>query len=549
VPKTAPPARSAPVRADSSVIPKLERVCFTLVLLLLLAAHLQFLFKIGPLWRDEINTVEMASLPRVADIWNNLQYDSFPVIWFLVLRVWMNLGLTSDFALRVLGCLVGLGMVAMLWATSRRMKFSFPFFSLAVFALNPMVIRYGDSQRAYGFGILLFLVTLVCVWEVMERPKPLSIGLAALAALVSVHTLFQNAVFLFVILMAGVAVTWQRKNLRLGFTLLAIGGLAAVSMLPYLRVIKQASEWNMVVQAPEFNFAWFMTKLSEATTPQLIWVWGALTAIAFLAGIYFLLRPGLVDGKQRELVLFGVVVLALGVAGFYCFLKTLHYFTQPWYYVGFLALVAVAIDALLAAVERFPSWRVVRLVTGISLAAVGSVSCWNQLPVRHTNVDQIAARLEQLAGKDDFIVVNLWYNGITFQRYFKGQTPWMTLPPVGVPKIHRYDLIKAKMEKPSEALAPLPQKIAETLQAGHRVWLVGGLSFLEPGQLPPQLPPAPDPQLGWLDGSYNEGWSMQLGYFVQTHATNLDRIDFPPMPPINQFERIGLLVVSGWQSK
>ena len=53
---------------------------FSAMLLVLTAMHA------GPLWRDETNTFNLAHMPSLRDIWHNLQFDSFPLLWPLLVR-------------------------------------------------------------------------------------------------------------------------------------------------------------------------------------------------------------------------------------------------------------------------------------------------------------------------------------------------------------------------------------------------------------------------------------------------------------------------------
>ena len=76
----------------------------------------------GPLWRDEVNTLNMAQMPSLKDLWNNLPFESFPPLWPLLLRGCGFLGITdSDAGIRVLGLGVGLCFLASLWLCSRWM--------------------------------------------------------------------------------------------------------------------------------------------------------------------------------------------------------------------------------------------------------------------------------------------------------------------------------------------------------------------------------------------------------------------------------------------
>jgi len=134
----------------------------------------------GPLWRDEANTVGLATMPTLRDVWTNLQYDSFPMLWLLIVRALSSLaGPMNDQAFRAFGFFVGIGLVGVLWFYARSFRQAYPLLSLALFAMSPAVIVWGDSLRAYGFGIVLILLAaalLLAFWPAAQR-------LPALAAL------------------------------------------------------------------------------------------------------------------------------------------------------------------------------------------------------------------------------------------------------------------------------------------------------------------------------------------------------------------------------
>src|SRR5438132_2137386 len=48
--------------------------------------HLVFASHAGALWRDEVNSLELATVTTFSEMWKNLDYDSFPALFFLVLR-------------------------------------------------------------------------------------------------------------------------------------------------------------------------------------------------------------------------------------------------------------------------------------------------------------------------------------------------------------------------------------------------------------------------------------------------------------------------------
>ena len=111
---------------------RLEWFAIALVALTAIALHLRFVTQVGGLWRDETNSVNLATLPTFADVWRFLDYDSFPVLYFAVLRGWTGIfGVGNDAALRALGLLIGLGMLGTLWANARAFGSRLPLLSLA----------------------------------------------------------------------------------------------------------------------------------------------------------------------------------------------------------------------------------------------------------------------------------------------------------------------------------------------------------------------------------------------------------------------------------
>jgi len=138
----------------------------------------------GGLWRDEANTVGIATLPHLADVWKNLSNDSFPILWLLIVRAFSALfGPMNDTAFRALGFVIGVGVVAMLWLNARSFGHRLPFFSLVLLGMSPAMIRWGDTMRAYGFGLLLSLLTCALLWRFLKQPGVARFVAVALAAI------------------------------------------------------------------------------------------------------------------------------------------------------------------------------------------------------------------------------------------------------------------------------------------------------------------------------------------------------------------------------
>ena len=537
---------------------KLHRVEWALAILstlILVLLHVFFVSHAGGLWRDEINTVAVSTIPGFREFLHWLDFDSFPILWLLIMRGWHAAGLGSDLGLRILGCAVGLCLVAALWLNARVLRFEFPFFSLLLLGFNPCIIRYGDSLRAYGLGMCMVVLSFVTIWRVIQKPSVQNTAWACAVALLSVQTLYYNSFLLLAVCAGGVAVCLRRRWWWRIWLLLGIGAAAAMSVTVYLPIFRHSKNWSPLFKTPELGPAWYWQKFSEAISPPgslPVWIWLAVFAVVLALGAVSFLRNTMgltLADYQQDIALFSAVAVSVGAAVYYLFLQRLSYITQPWYYLAYMALFAVAADSSLALVVNRYATRIIRLALVAILLGISLPATIASVRTRMTNLDLVAAELAKLVDKDDLVLLAVWHNGVTFNRYYRGAARWETLPPINDHRFHRPDLLLPYMTAPDQrsALNPLYAQIQETLAGGHRVWLVGGLNFLQPGEQPLILPPAPNSSIGWQLGGYQLSWSTQAGEFLQTHALWGDVIPVPVAQPVSGYENSGLMALSGWR--
>ncbi len=81
------------------------------------------------------------------------------------------------------------------------------------------------------------------------------------------------------------------------------------------------------------------------------------------------------------------------------------------------------------------------------------------------------------------------------------------------------------------------------------MWLVGGLPFLSPGELPPDLPVAPTSPWGWDHGPYGIIWGAQAAYFVQTNARSSSVLSLDVPQAVDPLEDLPVLLVQGWRGQ
>ncbi len=250
-------------------------------------------------------------------------------------------------------------------------------------------------------------------------------------------------------------------------------------------------------------------------------------------------------GKGKNLQLFAGVTLLTAIATFAGFLRYAELITEPWYFFPLMALTAICIEISL------PQGRHMRMaILGFAILTfvIGIRSDIGDLTWRFSNIDLVAQQVAAKAGPDDFIVVAPWYCGITFDYYYKGTTPWNTLPPLKDHSIHRYDLVKEQMQT-RDAIQPLLAQMAATLQAGHRVWVVGRFGIPAPNKPPPaDLPPPPLKYSNWSDQPYNRNWTAQATEFLSTHSRTFQQVYYSTNISVNFTEDVQLHLAQGWQN-
>jgi hypothetical protein len=535
---------------------RFEWFFLALIVIATVALHLRFVTHVGGLWRDEANSVQVATLPHFSEIWRALEFDSFPLLFFGVLRVWTGFfGAGNDGALRGLGFIVGIAILLALWVNARRLGARKPLLSFALIGLNPMLIRYGDSTRAYGIGIFLILLTVWSYWRLVEdssRPSLQKILLAAALALASVQCLYYNSVVLLAISGGAIAVAARDREWKTIGVILIIGALSALSLVPYLPMMRRMHEWTFLVSYP-IDLSWLWLRLCEvlgSPDPIVVWAWIAALLAAIVAVLYAVFRRAVPSA-----ILFTATTCFIAIPAYGLFLRALSYYTQPWYYITLTILVACCLEVMLGGwheeINRsaLTLFRGIRFTLAIALLSLATLPAWEEMPTRHTNVDLVATALQSQSKIGDVVVATHWQYGVSLYRYYHGPAEVITLPYVEDQRFHRYDLALKQMES-EYPLQSSFSRIETALQNGHRAFFVGALRFPNAGELPPGL------TLGYRDakgerhgGNYDVIWPISAGYFVQTHARRCEQlpVPIPNRAPVQRYERLALTVAEGWR--
>ncbi|MCW5890309.1 MAG: hypothetical protein KIT14_07125 [bacterium] len=512
----------------------------------LVPLHLAYVRHAGALWRDEVNSVNVAGLPSLAEVVAHSHLDSFPVAWVLVLHGWIRAGLgETDADLRRIGLVVGAAILAAVWWSGRRLGLAAPLVTLLLLASSPNTIVYGDEVRGYGLGVVGIVWCLGALWAFVETPGWRRFAVAQAAAILAVQAYFGNCFLLLALCLGAAAVCLRRRTWRLAGAVLGLGAAAAASMLVNLPSVRYAAELAPVEQGT-YGASWFVTMLAGALAPEvpvLAWAW----ATAGLLGVAGCLLA--VEARDRERALYVGVAVVAALAGYLAYLSYISVRTQFWYYLPLMAVTALGCDvgtALLA--RRVPRGELIRAGAVVLVALLAARDVAAATRVRMTNLDLVAEAIAREARPNDLVVVLPWYCGITFQRYYRGAAPWITLPDFPEHRFHLHAEVKAKLRLGNAAVAPELARVERTLRDGGRVWLVGIPPAPPPGTEPATLPPAPEGPEGWRAAPYLDTWELMLGALLQAHSVDAWKLGLPDAGPLNYWENLPLLRVEGWRS-
>jgi len=498
------------------------------ITLVSISLHLENYHKAGALWRDEVNTVELAR-ETLPSIYSHLQFDSFPILWFAILRGWISWTGLDDDSLRLLGLLVGLGILSAVWIDAWIISRRPPGVSLVLIAMSAPVIRYGDSLRGHGLGLLTGLLMFGAMWRLVEKPSTTRTLVAAALALLAVHSSFYNAVYLLAAALGGMAVGIATRSRQRMIAPLLVGLTCAISMTPYVSTVLSAREWNELVRH-DVVLSWFWSKwkdtanLSGPTT----WLLWSIVVVVAVASSLITFRDRDRPSVHRELALFCLVTLTSGIICYWAFLETLSYQTEPWYYLTLIGLLATAADPVFARVES-SSARILIIVSIAILAAVSVGPIRETVQAPMTNIDGLAKKISAEASPQDLVFVYPWQNGVSFQRYYRGPALWQTVPPLGFHRWHRYDLFQ-RIVSDQQALDRFLNETREKLSDGGKVWVVAGTSML--GNPHPQPFPLHNPRMP--RGEHL--WRMRLSALLSQNRTRVAIIT--PEPGLNGYERL-----------
>jgi hypothetical protein len=532
---------------------KVEQFLPAVLTVIAVYLHTIFLVKAGGFWRDEANSIFLALKPALMDIWSASKTDSFPVLHLLLIRAWTYFFGATDTSLRTLGFSIGISIIIALWLGSRQFGKTGALVSLLFLGINPVIIRSVDSIRPYGLSALATIIGFTVVWRAVQKPEPATISIATVTLVLWAQTLYQSAFFIFAVGIAALTIGFLRGGLKRALLLSVPFIAAAASLLPYAGHLKAGREWSLLAMLPAgtaTRLPGFLEAL-RSPAPWFVIIWILLGIVAIVGTV-----RGICQAKGRgeqlgfDLTLYCSVSLVVSSVGFILFLnKMVNFNIHYWHYVPLLVMIVICSGPLVEQAMRSNLSRIIILLSVAGFAVAVMISAPKKLAVRMTAIDLIASAIERDAKPDDIIIVSPWFLGVSFNRYYHGNAPWVTFPDLQDKGLHRFDLVKGRMEHP-ETISEDLARILSILQKGGRVWVVGDVYALDPGTAINPLPPAPLPATGWCSIPYISNWSDHLIFTLASHAKHSNLIQVKTVitsqQQIDRLESPTVALIQGW---
>jgi len=463
---------------------RFENSVIVLLLASTVALNACFCISAGPLWRDEANSVRQASLPSLQDLWESLQHDPFPVLYPIALRLWTAIpGLDSDLALRWLGLLTGLAVAASVYGVCRLLGSASPAVAIVLLLLNPLLVSESCSVRPYGASLVALLWAFGGLGAWLARRGSRWLAIASIAAVTSVQLSYANAIFVAGFCLSAAGLELWRTGGRRALLCLVPGALAALSLAPYAETLRLASEWTSLLR---FRPDWGrlvpdLTVGGSIVNPAL---WALFAVLAIIAAAKPDTSRRTYPGTASRLLPYALCAAAACLLGQVLFVLWMQVPVFPRYFLPAFVFAGIALQLML---ER--RRRLYHAVAALAALALAAVPAWSRLAVRRTNVDLVAEVLSREATREDLVVLSPWFLHPSFQRYYRGPAPWITVPDLPWSPITRYDLIKRAIREESGSAGGSKRRLVALLGSAASVWFVHqAIGYIPQAEEAPAVP-------------------------------------------------------------
>ena len=328
------------------------------------------------LWFDELFSVVFSHPDRtVADIVQTYAHDVHPLLFPLMVHLWLKLTATTELAARLLPALLGVAGVGAMLALGRRLAdLETGVLAVLLLAVNAFHIEYSQEVRSYSLLVLLATLSYTALLALLDRPG-VRTGLAyGLVSAIALHTHYYALIMvgsqLAAIAVVGVcAGGWRRLVRPIGVATLTMLVLYLPWLGPVLRAAGMREYWPKV-PGPGFFARYFSAYFGE--DPALTVLFAILLALLPVSLLRRTRAPTRTELSSRVAVLALALVLSVAVP----YLRSV--LVVPMLVDRFTIIVLPPLIALLALSVRLLPGARLRTTVAMGVLAVSLFSLFQR---------------------------------------------------------------------------------------------------------------------------------------------------------------------------
>ena len=396
----------------------------TLGLLALGFALRVFTLTAQSLWRDEVDALRFATAPLRQVLSTFTQVGWNGPLYFFLLRGWIGLTGSSEFALRYFSLLLGVAAVALAFVLARRLAGTATAFLCATFfAVSPYFIWYSQEVKMYTLILACATLAIYALRRAVQTNHPLWWITLVIATTIAFYSHILAALLIPVEMI--LALTWGFGARRRGWWLGALASFACLT-LPYLPLML----WQLplIFQPAQTGYSFypfdqmlivtlngFATGISGKLPDFTLWLVGLL----MLIGVF--LSDAAWHDKAALLIWLLLPPLALYLVSLNRPIFTDRYLI--WIGPAFYLLVASGVAAL----GRL--WKPVGLVTALAVIGIAATGTYFQTatPIK-SDLRDTARYFDAHHAPGDLVIFQIPYVRHTFEYYYHKSYEWAEGP-------------------------------------------------------------------------------------------------------------------------
>ena len=425
------------------------------------------------LWRDEVQALNIASLPSVTDIWRFLYaHESHPPLFYFLEHFVGRVTGDAATAMSVIALIASIALIpAVWWLASLSQVRGATAVAATLVAVSVPLSFFSVQLRPYSLLSLAIVVGTAAMVQDRETPSARWRALWAAMALALIYLHHVGAVVVLgqvitAMLLARPALPWR---------------VQARSWGPFIGAVAVGAIPDIFLLAHQSAVAAYRVQHPIAVLRPLREVWGLAISfpgevgLGMLAAIVCLFTgprragPGLARQTASDRAHFAAS-LFLVVAGILALASYRSNLLVPYVVLSVAPLGSVAAGIVItAAMARAQRWRSV-IFAEVAVTCV-LLSTFAFVGNGKTDTDVVARYIAAEARRDDLIILVPGALGPSFNRVFNGAQSRIDFPIIGKVTRYEFDHDFERVASPAALRAAL-DSIATACRAGRRVWLV-----------------------------------------------------------------------------